>query len=77
MVQRLFEMPGQNQDYAEATGVSRFFVRTLHMVGTQLLEKHKLCPTDMARFGRMIERTLVWEPANSDCRMLWAGWFEA
>ena len=78
---RLFEILERGHDYAEATGVSHFFVRTLHNLGTTLLERHRLGhrlgSADMARFGVMIERALVWEPANPYCWMLWAEWFKA
>ena len=77
LARRLFEILERNHDYAEATGVSHFFVRTLHNVGTTLLERHRLGSADVARFGVMIERALVWEPANPYCWMLWAEWFKA
>ena len=72
---RLFEILEQNHDYAVATGVSHFFVRTLHNLGHRLLERYQLVETDMTRFGFMIERALVWEPSNPYCWMLWAHWF--
>ena len=71
----LFQILERNHHYAEATGVSYNFVRTLHNVGTALLKRHALGPADMARFGMMIERALVWEPSNPYCWMLWAEWF--
>ena len=74
---RLFEILEQNHRYAEATGVSHFFVRTLHNVGLPLLEKHNLGAENMNQFGRMIERAMVWEPANRHCWMLGADWFGA
>ncbi len=74
---RLFELLDQNYGYAEATGVSHFFVRTLHNLGSSLLERHKLGQAEMVRFGVMIERALVWEPTNPYCWMLWAEWFRA
>ena len=73
----LFETLERRHDYAEATGVSHYFVRTLHNLGTVLLERHPLASADMTRFGIMIERALVWEPANPYCWMLWAEWFQA
>ena len=76
LARRLFEILERRHDYAEATGVSHFFVRTLHNLGTTLLERHRLGSADMARFGVMIERALVWEPANPYCWMLWAEWFK-
>lgn len=72
---RLFEILEQNHDYAVATGVSHFFVRTLHNLGHRMLEHYQLVETDMSRFGIMIERALVWEPSNPYCWMLWAHWF--
>ena len=77
LAQRLFEILERRHDYAKATGVSHFFVRTLHNLGNVLLERHALGPADMARFGIMIERALTWEPANPYCWMLWAEWFKA
>ena len=71
----LFQILERNHHYAEATGVSYNFVRTLHNLGTALLERHALGPADMDRFGMMIERALVWEPSNPYCWMLWAEWF--
>ena len=76
LARRLFELLDQNHDYAVATGVSHFFVRTLHNLGTSLLERYQLVQTDITRLGLMIERALVWEPANPYCWMLWADWFE-
>ena len=75
LARRLFEILERRHDYAEATGVSYNFVRTLHNLGTALLERHALGSADMARFGMMIERALVWEPSNPYCWMLWAEWF--
>ena len=75
LAQRLFDILERNRDYAEATGVSHFFVRTLHNLGTELMKRHRLASADMTRFGVMIERALVWEPANPYCWMLWAEWF--
>ena len=77
LAQRLFEQLEQRHRYAEATGVSHFFVRTLHNLGSQLLKQHQLGEADMNRFGLMIERALVWEPMNPFCWMLWADWFQA
>ena len=77
LAQRLFKLLEQNHRYADATGVSHFFVRTLHNLGTLLLQRHKLGNAEMSRFGAMIERALVWEPTNPYCWMLWADWFRA
>ena len=77
LAKRLFAILDQNHRYAEATGTSHFFVRTLHNLGTRLLQRHPLGEAEMARFGLMIERALAWEPANPHCWMLWADWFKA
>ena len=76
LCERLFQLLEQNHRYVEATGVSHFFVRTLHNLGTPLLEHHQLGDAEMTRLGMMIERALVWEPANPYCWMLWAKWFQ-
>ena len=76
LARHLFELLERNHDYAMATGVSCFFVRTLRNLGTALLERHELGSADMSRFGVMIERALTWEPANPCCWMLWAEWFK-
>ena len=75
LAQRLFMLLEQNHRYAEATGVSHYFVRTLHNLGSLLLEHHQLDHAEMTRFGVMIERALTWEPTNPYCWMLWADWF--
>ena len=76
LARRVFELLEQNHRYAEATGVSYFFVRTLHNLGSRLLAQHQLGADEMARFGLMIERALIWEPADPFCWMLWADWFD-
>ena len=77
LARRLFSMLEQNRRYAEVTGGSHYFVRTLHNLGHRLLQRHQLGETEMARLGLMIERALAWEPMNPYCWMLWADWFEA
>ena len=77
LARRLFDMLEQNHDYAEATGVSHNFVRTLSNLGHHMLKRHRLGETEMARLGLMIERALAWEPMNPYCWMLWADWFGA
>ncbi len=74
---RLFGLLERNHNYAETTGDSYYFVRSLHNLGHRLLQRHQLGATEMARLGLMIERALAWEPMNSYCWMLWAEWFEA
>ena len=77
LARRLFELLERNHRYAEASGVSHFFVRTLHNLGNSLLQRYQLDQDDMTRLGRMIERALIWEPTNPYCWMLWADWFQA
>ena len=74
---RLFSLLKRNHGYAEATGDSYYFVRTLDNLGHQLLQRHQLGETEMARLGLMVERALAWEPMNPYSWMLWADWFEA
>ena len=73
----LFSLLGRNHSYAEATGVSHNFVRTLHNLGHLLLQHHQLGEAEMARLGLMVERALAWEPMNPYIWMLWADWFGA
>lgn len=72
---RLFNILERNHKYALAAGDSYNFVRALSNLGTKLLEHHEPGEADMARFGTMIERGLIWEPANPYCWTLWAEWF--
>ena len=76
LVQQLFVILERNHKYALETGDSYHFVRTLSNLGSKLLMP-SLSRDNMARFGVMIERALVWEPANPYCWMLWAEWFKA
>ena len=73
---QLFDILERNHEYALASGDSYPFVHTLSNVGSKLLEHHELSTADMTRFGVMVERGLVWEPANPYCWMLWAQWFQ-
>lgn len=75
LANQLFNILERNHKYALVTGDSYNFVRTLSNLGTKLLEHHEPGEADMARFGTMIERGLVWEPANPYCWTLWAKWF--
>ena len=77
LARRLFDLLEQNLRYAEATGESHYFVRTLSNLGHRLLDRYSLEETDLARLGLMIERALAWEPMDSYCWMLWADWFGA
>ena len=76
LAQRLFGVLEQNHDYAIAAGDSVPFVRALSDLGSKLLVYHWLSAADLARLGMMIERGLVWEPANPYCWTLWAKWFQ-
>ena len=76
LARRLFDILERNHDYASATGDSGFFVRSLSNLGSKLLEHHWLSTDDMTRFRVMIERALVWEPADPYCWTLWAKWFQ-
>ena len=76
LAERLFDILERNHKYAVTTGDSYHFVRTLSNLGSKLLMP-SISPNNMVRFGAMIERALVWEPANPYCWMLWAEWFKA
>ena len=76
LARRLFDILERNHDYASATGDSYAFVRTLSNLGSKLLVRHRLDEDDLTHFGVMIERALVWEPANPYCWTLWAKWFQ-
>ena len=76
LASRLFSLLERYHAHALATSDSHFFARTLSNLGNKLLEHHRLGMDDLARFGVMIERALVWEPANPYCWTLWAKWFE-
>ena len=76
LAHRLFDILERNHEYASATGDSYAFVRALSNLGNDLLVHHHLGMEDLTRFGVMIERALVWEPANPYCWMLWAKWFQ-
>ena len=77
LARRLFHILDQNHEYALVAGDSYHFVRALSNLGSKLLVYHRPSSTEMARFGAMIERALVWEPANPYCWTLWAKWFQS
>lgn len=76
LASRLFDILDQNHEYALAAGDSYNFVHTLSNLGSKLLEHHELVAADMARLGVMIERALIWAPANPYCWTLWAKWLK-
>ena len=76
LAHRLFDILERNHKHALAAGDSYPLVRTLSNLGSKLLVHHQLGAADMARFGVMIERGLVWEPANPYCWTLWAKWLQ-
>ena len=73
---RLFDILEQNYRYALAAGDSHPFVHALSNLGSKLLVHQSPRTADLTRFGMMIERALVWEPANPYCWTLWAKWFQ-
>lgn len=74
---RLFELSTRNLRFAEATGESYYFVRSLVNLGTQLLKAATLDEGELDEFGHLIERALAWEPAEVYAWGLWAEWFMA
>ncbi len=77
LAERLFAMLEQHRRYAETTGDSYFFVRTLHNLGSRLMARADLPGNVLARFGQPIERAIAWEPTNPFCWTLWADWLAA
>ena len=76
LARRLFDILERNHEYARATGDSYPFVRALSNLGNKLLVYHSPDTAELARFGVMIERALVWEPADPYCWTLWAKWLQ-
>ena len=75
LAERFFENQEQNLRFAEQTGNSYFFIRTLSSQGSILLKRYPLAADAMRRLGRMIEQGLAWEPYNPFVWMLWADWY--
>ncbi len=72
--ERFFTNQKQNLRYAEQTGNSYFFIRTLSTQGGLLLKKYSLSAKIMRRFEFLLEQGLAWEPYNPFVWMLWADW---
>ncbi|HHJ21232.1 MAG TPA: tetratricopeptide repeat protein, partial [Gammaproteobacteria bacterium] len=64
----------QNLRFAEQTGNSFFFIRTLSKQGNLLLKRYILSPDVMGQIGQLIEQGLAWEPYNPYIWMIWAKW---
>ena len=74
---RLLDLSSHNLRFAEATGESYYFVRTLVNLGTRLLEVATLKEEELVELGHMIEHALAWAPAEPYAWGLWADWFRA
>ena len=74
LAERFFTIQKQDLRYAEQTGDSYFFARTLSRFGNQLMKQYVLSDDVMDRFSLTIEQGLVWEPYNPFIWMLWADW---
>ncbi len=72
---RLLDLSRRNLHFAEKTGDSYYFVRTLHNLGSQLLRLAKWEERELIELGALVENALVWEPANAYTWGLWADWF--
>jgi tetratricopeptide (TPR) repeat protein len=75
LARRLFDVLERNYRYAEETGDSYYFTRTLCRLGSRLLKRGGLGKSSVARFGSIIERALAWAPMDAHCWMLWSDWF--
>ena len=74
LAERFFRNQEQNLRFAEQTGNSYFFARTLSAQGSILLKRYNLSAEIMRRLERMIEQGLAWEPYNPFVWMIWADW---
>lgn len=74
---RLLDLSSRNLRFAEATGESYYFVRTLLKLGTQLLKVATVNEEELIELGHMIEHALAWQPAEPYAWGLWADWFGA
>ena len=77
LAERLFNLSKHNLRYAEVTGESYYFVRTLNNLGTRILRRFMLSDEELTTLGYLTERALAWEPGNPFSWMLWADWFAA
>ncbi|XOF35133.1 MAG: hypothetical protein ACL93V_07555 [Candidatus Electrothrix sp. YB6] len=74
LAERFFRNQEQNLRFAELTGNSYFFIRTLCKQGDILFKRYNLSAGIMRRLERMIEQGLAWEPYNPFVWTLWADW---
>ena len=72
---RLIGICEQELAYARQSGDSYFFTRTLHNLGTKLLDEFSLSTPTLERLGHLVEESLIWEPLNPYFWMLLAQWF--
>jgi tetratricopeptide (TPR) repeat protein len=77
LARRVFDLLEQDIQYAEETGDSFPFTRTLHQLGSHLLKRPGLSKRYIARLGAAIERALACAPMDAYCWMLWGDWFES
>jgi hypothetical protein len=77
LAERFFTNQQKNLRYAEQTGNSYFFARTLSNQGGLLLKRYALSHEVMRHLERLIEQGLTWEPYNPFVWMLWADWHKA
>ncbi len=77
LAERFFTNQQKNLRFAEQTGNSYFFARTLSNQGGLLLKRYALSHEVMRRLERLIEQGLAWEPYNPFVWMLWADWHKA
>lgn len=74
---RLLDLSSQNLAFAEATGESYYFVRTLNKLGSELLRVAKWEEGELIELGHFVEHALAWEPAEPYVWGLWSEWFGA
>ena len=74
---RLIDICEQDLAFARHSGDSYFFTRTLHKLGTKLLDSFALSTPTLERLGHLVEESLIWEPLNPYFWMLLSQWFGA
>lgn len=74
---RLIELSRRNLRFAESTGESYYFVRTLLNLGTQLLKDSKFDDVELMELGHLIEHALTWNPDEPYVWGMWSEWFRA
>lgn len=71
---RLLKLLSQDYAYAQTTGDTYHFVRSLNNAGNRLLKLHSLSQTSLQQLQHQLERSLELQSMNEYTWMLWAQW---